>query len=301
MDHKALRMKKIVVVYNKKSGSAESRQQISDYFRAANLAVDTFIPIGSSLKDDLSPHLNKQAIIAAIGGDGTISAVASLLVDTKATLAVLPGGTLNNFSKDLGINQDLSTAIGDLLSSEPISIDTARVNDTTFINNSSIGIYPQSLNSRKRTEDRLGKWPAAVIGMLRVLIRFRTYRVTIDGQSFDTPFIFVGNNDYKLENLNDTRRESLREGVLSVYIVKSAQRRDLLRIFFAALRRKPHTIDELSIHRPTQLMIETKRPHTISISHDGEVSRTQTPISYVAQPRSLTVLIPKQSPNNKEL
>ncbi len=300
MDHKALRMKKIVVVYNKKSGSTESRQQISDYFSAANLVVTTFIPIGSSLKNDLHPYLNKQTIVAAIGGDGTISAVASLLINTKATLAVLPGGTLNNFSKDLGVNQKISTAISDLPTNIPTTVDTARVNDTTFINNSSIGLYPQSLNSRKRTEDRLGKWPAAAIGMLRVLIRFRTYRVTIDGRSFDTPFIFVGNNDYNLEDLSDTRRASLTEGVLSVYIVKSSRRYDLLRIFFAALRRKLHTIDELTIHRPTRLTIETKYPRRISISHDGEVSRAQTPITYTVQPRSLIVLTPKQPLNNRE-
>src|SRR5918997_389244 len=52
---------------------------------------------------------NCQPIVAG-GGDGTINAVASMLVGTDRTLGVLPLGTLNHFAKDLKIPLDLEAA-----------------------------------------------------------------------------------------------------------------------------------------------------------------------------------------------
>ncbi|MCX6622820.1 MAG: acylglycerol kinase family protein, partial [Acidobacteria bacterium] len=46
-------------------------------------------------------------ILVAAGGDGTISAVASTLLDSEAILGVLPMGTLNHFAKDLQIPLDM--------------------------------------------------------------------------------------------------------------------------------------------------------------------------------------------------
>ena len=49
---------------------------------------------------------NAEAVVAG-GGDGTVSAVASILAGTPVPLGVLPLGTLNHFAKDLGIPLDL--------------------------------------------------------------------------------------------------------------------------------------------------------------------------------------------------
>src|SRR5512145_1693953 len=48
----------------------------------------------------------RYKIVVAGGGDGTINAVASALVDTDVALGVLPLGTLNHFAKDLCIPLD---------------------------------------------------------------------------------------------------------------------------------------------------------------------------------------------------
>ena len=51
-----------------------------------------------------------EAIVAG-GGDGTVSAVASVLAGTPTPLGVLPLGTLNHFAKDAGIPLDLHKAV----------------------------------------------------------------------------------------------------------------------------------------------------------------------------------------------
>ena len=49
--------------------------------------------------------------VLVAGGDGTIATAASVLVGTPAELAIIPGGTLNHFAKDVGIPLDPAAAL----------------------------------------------------------------------------------------------------------------------------------------------------------------------------------------------
>ena len=223
-----------------------------------------------------------------VGGDGTISAVAACLSGTKAVCAPLPGGTLNHFTKDLGIPQDLDAALQALMKSKIHTVDVATVNDNVFINNSSLGLYPSSLYTRQRFEDRLGKWPAAIVASIRSLIRFRLYVVTINDETFRTPFIFVGNNTYAIDSVGAAERTRLDQGILSVMIAKTTTRWGLMKIMAGVLIGKAHTLDEFQTHATTSLTIQARR-RAINISRDGEVNRLQTPIRYVSKHNALRV------------
>ena len=81
------------------------------------------------------------------GGDGSIRTVAGVLAETSVPLGVLPLGTLNHFAKDLGIPLPLKEAAATIAAGTIRIIDLADVNGETFINNSSIGIYPYMIAS----------------------------------------------------------------------------------------------------------------------------------------------------------
>ena len=282
-------MKPITVVYNSKSGSAVNAGDIRRMFNHNKLPLAQLVPLDDRLASNLAAPIQNGEHIAVIGGDGTIGAVAGLMVGTDATLIPLPGGTLNHFIKDLGIAQDLETAIANIATSTTKLIDTATVNDIIFINNSSIGLYPHSLKARERIEDAFGKWPAALVGIIRALVRFKTYDIAINGEVFQTPFIFVGNNNYKLEQLGGINRDSLTAGELSVYIVKSNKRSALMRIFFAALLRRLHNLDTLPLYAAQEVTITSRKHPHIHVSHDGEVTTLDSPITYRTRPKSLRV------------
>lgn len=279
---------KLVVVDNPKSGSATQRHELKKLFAAAGITVVKYIAVGDQLKTTLSPYIKQKATVAAIGGDGTISTVAGLVAGSNATLVPLPGGTLNHFTKDLGIKQDLEDAIKNLPNSTVKQLDIASVNGTYFINNSSLGLYPQSLATRKRSEDKLGKWPAAVVGILRATVQFHHYHLTIAGRAYTTPFLFVGNNDYSITNYGSTDRTRLDAGRLSVAIVRSHTRRHLLKVFLMALVGRLHSAEEFEVFTAPQLTIKTSR-RRLNVSHDGELSRLQSPIHYKIHPRGLRV------------
>ena len=93
-------------------------------------------------------------VVAAGGGDGTVNAVASVLVGTETTLGVLPLGTLNHFAKDIGIPLEMEEALAVLRDGKVQHVDVGTVSDRIFINNSGLGLYPDMVFNRERRQNR---------------------------------------------------------------------------------------------------------------------------------------------------
>lgn len=280
---------KVTLVYNSASGRSRPLSELRKLFAAYDIAVSRAVPVKKGFEAQLRTPIKNSEYIAVIGGDGTISTVAGLIAGTSATLIPLPGGTLNHFTKDLNIDQNLETAIKNIKTAKPRHIDIASVNGLFFINNSSIGMYPASLHARKRLEDTLGKWPAALIGSLRALMRYRTYDITINGERLNTPFVFVGNNDYKIDTFGPAGRDILTEGILSVYILNSKTRWGLVKVFAHALTGKLNILSDFIAFKTTSFTL-TSRHTRLSVSHDGEVSHLTTPLTYKIEKGQLKIL-----------
>lgn len=279
----------LVVVYNSGAGSAQSQVKLQQACANAAITVTEYISFDDSLAKKLAPHITQGAHIAVYGGDGTVSAVAQIVAGTAATLVPLPGGTLNHFAKDLGIAQNTETALSNLKNAKTQTVDIARINDTIFLNNSSIGLYPQSLRTRETLEPKIGKWPAAIVAFARAFFAFKIYHVTIDDTTFTTPFIFVGNNRYVFGDKGFLERERLDEGILTVFVADTTSRFGVLALGAAALFRKQHYAKRLREFQAKKLTITTQKS-AISVSHDGEVSNMMTPITYKVEQKTLRVL-----------
>ncbi len=108
-------------------------------------------------------------MLVAAGGDGTVSTLASIVVEhavehavehgasNNVVLGVLPLGTLNHFAKDAGIPTDLDEAVKTLTAGRTATVDVGEVNGRVFLNNSSIGLYPRLVRERDRLRGR-GRW-----------------------------------------------------------------------------------------------------------------------------------------------
>ena len=179
--------------------------------------------------------------IVAGGGDGTLNAVASALTGTDVAFGILPLGTLNHFAKDLGIPLDLDEAIAIIAQGHSIRVDTGEINGRIFLNNSSLGLYPETVRRRERQQRQLGrgKWLAFFWAAVAALRRYPFLDLTIyvDQQAHQrrTPFVFIGNNRYLMEGFNIGVRERLDGGTLSLYVVQRTGRLGLLALALRAL------------------------------------------------------------------
>jgi diacylglycerol kinase family enzyme len=280
---------KIIIVYNPKSGSSLKRDALQAKCDENDITIEKFIPIDADLNRNLASFIDGKIVIAAVGGDGTVSAVANVLAGSKALFAPLPGGTLNHFTKDLGVPQDIDDAFAKLSKLKPRLIDVAEVNGKVFINNSSVGLYPSSLRTRKRFEKRVGKWPAAVLASIHTLVRFKTYTVTIDNKTFKTPFVFIGNNRYIMSAPGVAERKNINEGVLSIFIAKTVSRAVLLKIVLFTLIGNIRQLEEFEVRTTATLTVETSKKHQ-TISCDGETEYVVSPLEFKIRKRALNVL-----------
>lgn len=279
----------VTIVYNPTSGSAPGLAELRKLCAQHDVSVAAAITIGLDLKKRLMPHIKRAATIMAVGGDGTLGAVAGLMAGTKAVLIPLPGGSLNNFTKDLGIDQDIEQAFARAITAKIRRIDIAEVNGTYFVNNSGIGIYPRSLRARERFEDQFGKWPAAFIAAIRTLVRYRNYHVRIGSTEYTTPFIFIGNNEYLVDAAGLPNRTRLDGGKLSVMIATSTTRVGIIKLFFAAATGRLHHEASLEAFTAAKLTIGSRNHRHVNVSHDGEVSRLTMPLQYTLHKGALRI------------
>lgn len=67
-------------------------------------------------------------LVVAVGGDGTVSEVLDGLVDRTIPVAILPMGTANVMSLDLGLPRDVDGALEMIVAGHRSALDTAHVN-----------------------------------------------------------------------------------------------------------------------------------------------------------------------------
>ena len=302
--------RRIAFILNRKAGSSggsDDDDWLADH-RPALEAVAGDGPIirvqsGDEIRDAVRRALDDDCTaIVAGGGDGTLNAVASLLVGKPVAFGVLPLGTLNHFAKDLGIPLELPAALEAIAAGHTARVDVGEVGGRYFLNNSSLGLYVDLVRHREHQQQRLGlgKWPAFALAALRALRRWpmMTVTLTVDGQArvHRTPFVFIGNNVYRMEGFDIGERERLDGGVLSVYIAERAGRLSLLALGLRALAGRLRQARDFRAFTATELRIDRPRPQA-RIATDGEICRLPTPLQYRIHPRALNVIVPAAVPN----
>lgn len=232
------------------------------------------------------------------GGDGTISAAASAVLGTETLLGILPLGTLNHFARDLGIPTVLDEAAKLIASRKERRVDVGEMNDRLFINNSAIGLYPLMVVDRDLQRKRSGrsKRLAMIVASLRTLIRFSHHRLTLTVNEertgrIDTPLLFVGNNDYRIDIGAPGKRERLDAGVLCVMVMRKKTRRGMIAASIRALFDRTKSDDMVELERVERLRVGSRRSQ-LAVSLDGEVVRATPPLDYRIRKKALRVIAP---------
>ena len=271
--------------------------QVREAFAAAGLRVRVVIGSGDRLAGLARAAVTRgERLIIAGGGDGTIGSVASMLVGTDATLGVLPLGTLNHFAKDLGIPRDVPEAVAVIAAGHTRNVDVGDVNGHVFINNSSLGLYPSLVYQRgKRQEQGRGKWVAFAIAVGRVWRQYRRVRVVVHteqgSRTIRTPFVFVGNNKYKLEGVRIGARDRVDGAHLHVAMAPGMTRGEMVRVLGRALLGRLDDVDHFDTLVTGEVTIGAWRRH-LPVALDGEIALLRTPLRYRVRPGALRVCVP---------
>jgi diacylglycerol kinase family enzyme len=293
----------VAVILNPRSGRGRERAgddtatRLIDLFAARGREATILAAgPGRTVADQARRAVKEGCRVAvAAGGDGTVSAVAGAVAGTETPLGLLPTGTLNHFAKDLGVPLDLEEAVRIVAEGAVRRVDVGEVNGRVFVNNSSLGVYPRIVALRRQA-GAVGrsKWLAAAWASLAVLRRrpFMAIAIRTGDQALvrRTPFVFVGNNEYRMTGLHAASRDSLTAGRLAVYVMHAARRRSLLLLGWRVLLGGIERVPELELFRVDKAVIETRR--TVVVALDGELIRMRPPLTYRTRPLALGVIAP---------
>ena len=235
-------------------------------------------------------------LAVAAGGDGTVNAVASTLAGSGAILGVLPLGTFNHFARDLGLPLDLAGAVAAVVNGRVQVVDVGEVNGQIFLNNSSLGFYPQLVRSRV-AQQRLGhrKWVARAMAAVTCLrhplpLLVRLQLEGAEALTRRTPLLFVGNNHYSMTGPRMGGRARLDGGRLWVCLAHEAGYAGLLGVLVRALAGDLRP-EDLDMRDTASLRVEMAR-HRVEVAWDGEVTTMRPPLDYRIRPGALRVMVP---------
>jgi YegS/Rv2252/BmrU family lipid kinase len=293
-------VKRTVTLVNQGGGGAADgvAARIGDALAAAGVDSEGLLVEGKDCAARAAEHVEQGAeLIIAAGGDGTMGAVAGELAGSKATMGILPLGTLNHFARDLGIPFDLGEAAAAIAAGHRRQIDIAEVNGRAFVNNAAIGLYPLMVVDRDAQRERLGrsKRLAMLVASLRTMARFhsRRLKLSIDGGEamVDTPLLFVGNNDYRLAMPGAGQRDSLDRGELSIMVMRSKSLPGFLAATGRALLGMSREDDMVRLDGVKELGVDSARSH-LSLAMDGETLDLPPPLAFRIRPKALNVIVP---------
>jgi YegS/Rv2252/BmrU family lipid kinase len=232
--------------------------------------------------------------VAAYGGDGTVLEVASGLKGSDVPLCILPGGTGNVISIELGIPSDLAEAAS-LLGQDTTEIRALDMGDADghLFFHLGIGIEGEMIKGADRkSKDSSGLF-AYIMSALSTLRDVPTahYRITLDGEQHEidgvncmiTNFGSIGIGNLKLSHKID-----ITDGLFDVIVIRRVD-------FATALSAAANAITSGEIANPLtqwqgrEARIEVDPPQTVT--RDGELLEIDS-IHATIVPGAIRVLVP---------
>ena len=301
---------RLTVIMNEASGGAANHPDLEVAIDRTGLDVQFLRVKGAEVQREAERAAVSGRTLIAAGGDGTVSTVASVAVRTGAIFGVVPLGTLNHFARDAGIPTSIDAAVAAIARGYTRAMDVGEVNGQTFLNNASLGIYPHLVWERETERCRgRGKWTAFSLALVRTWHRYPTVmvRMTVGDVHLAqrTPFVFVGNGEYRAEGLGLGTRASLNGGRLSIYLAPDYGRFEILTLPFRAVAgRLSRDVKFEAFFAPAVVLEAVRVPHwwfrtqgsaqpADTIALDGELADLKRPLRFAVLPNALCTIVPE--------
>ena len=287
-----------VLIINPRSGGGKStRFNLSEEATKRNIEPLLLGP-GDDLCELAMRAVDRGAdVIGMAGGDGSQALVATVAMERDVAHVCVPSGTRNHFALDLGLDRgDVIGALDAFTDGVERRIDLASLNERIFVNNASLGVYAQVVQSDAYRDAKLGTWKQMLPEMLG------RDAIDIDLQ-FDAPhaknwpdasLVIVSNNPYQLRRLRGAgTRPRLDTGNLGIFAT---------RIRGAGAVAKLVTLGTIGQHRRfggvrqwSCIEFEVRASGPVAVGLDGEALVLAPPLLFVSLPGALRVRVPRHA------
>ncbi len=294
--------KNVRIILNPSAGSQNPPLRVfNNLFRKSNIDWDLVITKGrcdgicqadQAIKDGVD-------IIAAYGGDGTVMEVASGLKNTGIPLAILPGGTGNILSIELGVPQNLKEACALITQPENSRLRTIDLGLTNheiapaFALRAGVGLEAAMLEGTDRElKERYGIF-AYIMGATQALhnVKEAHYNLILDGEPFECSGIscLIANAGYfGVPGLVLDPKIKIDDGFLDVFVLRKM---DFVQLFsLAATIVSGNELKDRTLHWQVE-SVSIEADPIQSTQADGEMLG-ETPLEIKVGKDALQVIVP---------
>ena len=243
---------------------------------------------------------DKADMIIASGGDGTVSAVAGAVMETKIPLGVIPRGTANAFATALGIGQQINPirrACEVILAGNTRVVDAARCNGSPLILLAGVGFEAETVaRADREAKNRWGSLAYILAGWQQLdkqLLFDAEIEIENTTKKFQAKAITVANAAPLTSILaQGTGKVVADDGLLDVTVATAENKLQavttILSMLESALIETDKDIDNIVHLQTKKLKISAEPPQKVVL--DGEIVGT-TPLEIESVPQSLIVFV----------
>jgi diacylglycerol kinase (ATP) len=234
-------------------------------------------------------------IVAALGGDGTVSLAANGILGTGAALAALPAGTADDFAKAIGAGK-LNAAIELLADPKTADLDVIEVTTgagkRSFINIAGAGFDSEVNETANGMTVKLGATGTYIAALLKTLSRYSPARFTVqvddERMELDAMLIEVGSGRWTGGGMKVLPNALMNDGMLDVCVVEALSKLAFLRAFPRVFLGSHTTHPNVRMRTGTRVQVEADR--RVLVYADGELVGS-LPAIFEVRPAALPVVV----------
>jgi diacylglycerol kinase (ATP) len=290
----------LVVVANPSAGRSKAGRLIGKVTTGLHrLGVDHEVRVSES-----GPDLERiartaaedgAAIVAALGGDGSISLAANGILGSGAALAALPSGTGDDFAKAIGAGS-LATAIELLANPKTVDIDVVEVTagpvTRHYVNIAGAGFDSEVNETANAMTLDLGGTGTYIAALVKTLSRFSpaAFTIVVDDErmELDAMLVEIGNGRSTGGGMRVLPNAAMNDGSLDVCIVEALSKGAFLRAFPRVYRGTHVTHPKVRMRTGTRVQMEANR--RLNVYADGELVGP-LPAIFQIRPAALPVVV----------
>lgn len=243
----------------------------------------------------------QNGIVVAAGGDGTLNAVARVVLGSNVPFGILPQGTFNYFGRTYGIPQDTERSTRSLLDAVIEPVQVGMLNGQAFLVNASLGLYPTLLEDREAYKQRYGR--SRLVALWSGLVTlFRVHRqlrleIEVEGRPtrMRTPTLVVGNNALQLEQIGIGDPATLARGRLVAMGPKPVGTLELYKLLALGLISRLGEAESAFSFDFSRLVVNPHGSRRVKVAMDGELSYVRAPLVFTVADDKLQLLVPRDA------
>ena len=288
---------KILFVINPVSGGKEKHDwesSIREYFRNKPHSMEFYLLTGKDDKASIQHHIErlKPDRVVAVGGDGTVKMLASMLKETQVALGILPAGSANGMARELKVPLEAEQALDVIINGECRKLDLIKINEEEIcLHLSDLGLNALLVKNFEHSKKR-GMWGYGK-AVFKVLWKKPTMYLTIKTDKEEVRrkafMLVIANAQTYGTGAIINPDGKLNDGQFEIVVIRKLH---LMELFKMLVSHKPFHQQRIEVFQTKSVEIRAKRKAYFQV--DGEYIGKTVCVEARILPQIVNVVLPPE-------